>query len=90
MGTGTQCFIFVEICRKLILIDQPKGDIMSKVLETGLIIRKESNFDKIRKSIYQIFFKKEYLLEMEINNITKVNRPNPKDIVIPREIILKK
>lgn len=63
---------------------------MPKVLETGLIIRKESNFEKIRKSIYQIFFKKEYLLEMEINNITKVNRPNPKDIVIPKEMILKK
>ena len=63
---------------------------MSKVLETGLIIRKESNFDKIRKSIYQIFFRKEYLLEMEISNITKVNRPNPKDIVIPKEMILKK
>ncbi len=63
---------------------------MPKVLETGLIIRKESNFEKIRKSIYQIFFRKEYLLEMEINNITKVNRPNPKDIVIPKEMILKK
>ena len=63
---------------------------MSKVLETGLIIRKESNFEKIRKSLYQIFFRKEYLLEMEINNITKVNRPNPKDIVIPKEMLLKK
>lgn len=63
---------------------------MSKVLETGLIIRKESNFDKIRKSIYKIFFKKEYLLEMEINNITKVNRPNPNNIVIPKEIKIEK
>ena len=63
---------------------------MSRVLETGLIIRKESNFDKIRKSIYQIFFKKEYLLEMEINNITKVNRPNPNNIVIPKEIKIEK
>ena len=63
---------------------------MSKVLETGLIIRKESNFDKIRKSIYQIFFKKEYLLEMEINNITKVNRPDPNNIVIPKEIKIEK
>ena len=59
---------------------------MSKVLETGLIIKRESNFEKIRKSIYQIFFRKEYLLEMEINNITKINRPNPKEIIIPREI----
>lgn len=59
---------------------------MSKVLETGLIIKRESNFEKIRKSIYQIFFRKEYLLEMEINNIIKVNKPNQKNIVIPREI----
>ena len=63
---------------------------MSKVLETGLIIRKESNFEKIRKYIYQIFFRKEYLLEMEINNIIKVNKPNPKNIVIPREIKIEK
>lgn len=63
---------------------------MSKVLETGLIIRKESNFDKIRKSLYQIFFRKEYLLEMEINNITKVNRPDPNNIVIPKEIKIEK
>ena len=59
---------------------------MPKVLETGLIVRKESNFDKIRKSIYKIFFKKEYFLEMELDNITKINRPNPKNIVIPMEI----
>lgn len=63
---------------------------MSKVIETSLIIRKESNFEKIRKSIYQIFFKKEYFLEMELNNITKINRPNPKNIVIPKEIKIEK
>lgn len=63
---------------------------MSKVLETGLIIRKESNFEKIRKYLYQIFFKKEYLLEMELNNITKIHRPNPKNIVIPKEIKIEK
>ena len=59
---------------------------MSKVLETGLIIKRESNFEKIRKSIYQIFFRKECFFEMELNNITKINRPNPKEIVIPKEI----
>ena len=63
---------------------------MPKVLETGLIIKRESNFEKIRKSIYQIFFRKEYLLEMEINNIIKVNRPNPNNIVIPKEIKIEK
>lgn len=63
---------------------------MSKVLETGLIIRKESNFEKIRKSLYRIFFKKEYFLEMELNNITQIHRPNPKNIVIPKEIKIEK
>lgn len=63
---------------------------MSKVLETGLIIRKESNIEKIRRTLYRIFFKEEYFLEMEINNIIKVNKPNPKNIVIPREIKIEK
>ena len=57
---------------------------MSKVLETGLIIRKETNIEKLRKVLYKIFFKKEYFLEMEIENIIKINKPNPKNIVIPR------
>lgn len=63
---------------------------MSKVLETGLIIRKETNIEKLRKVLYKIFFKKEYFLEMEIENIIKINKPNPKNIVIPREIKFEK
>ncbi len=63
---------------------------MSKVLETGLIIRKESNIEKLRRTLYRIFFKEEYFLEMEINNIIKANKPNPKNIVIPREIKIEK
>ena len=59
---------------------------MSKILETSLIIKKETKFDKIRKTIYQIFFEQEYLLEMELKNITQIKRPNPKNIIIPREI----
>lgn len=59
---------------------------MSKILETSLVVRKETKFDKIRKIIYQIFFREEYLLDMELKNIIKINRPNPEKIVIPREI----
>lgn len=59
---------------------------MSKILETSLVVRKETKFDKIRKIIYQIFFQEEYLLDMELKNIIKINRPNPEKIVIPREI----
>lgn len=59
---------------------------MSKIIETSLIIKKETKFDKIRNTIYQIFFRQEYLLDMELKNITQIKRPNPKNIIIPREI----
>lgn len=59
---------------------------MSKMVETSLIIKQEKKFDKIRKIIYQIFFREEYLLDMEIQNLIKIHRPNPKDIIIPKEI----
>ena len=59
---------------------------MSKIIETSLIIKKETKFDKIRNTIYQIFFQQEYLLDMELKNIMLRKRPNPKNIIIPREI----
>lgn len=59
---------------------------MSKIVETGLILKQETKFDKIRKLIYQIFFKEEYRLDMEIEKLINIHRPNPKDIIIPREI----
>lgn len=59
---------------------------MSKIIETSLIIKKETKLDKIKNTIYQIFFKQEYLLDMELKNITQIKRPNPKNIIIPREI----
>ena len=59
---------------------------MSKILETSLIIKKETKFEKVRKTIYQIFFQQEYLLDMELKNIMQIKRPNPKNIIIPREI----
>ncbi len=59
---------------------------MSKIKETGLIIRKETKFDKIRQILIKIFFKEGYLLEMELENLLKMNRVNPRKIIIPREI----
>lgn len=59
---------------------------MSKILETSLVIKKETKFDKIRKTIYQRFFQEEYLLDMELKNIIQIRKPNPKNIIIPREI----
>ena len=58
------------------------------IKEKSLVIKKQTQFDKIREVIYQIIFNEEYLLEMELKNLLKINRPNPKKIVIPKEIKL--
>ena len=61
---------------------------MSKILETkSLVIKQETKFDKIIKAIYQIFFREEYLFEMELEELTKLHRPNPTKIIIPKEMI---
>ena len=59
---------------------------MSKVLETGLIIRKESKFDKIRKKRLMLFFKEEYLIMEQLDSLIKPKKINPQNIIIPKEI----
>ena len=59
---------------------------MSKVLETGLIIRKESKFDKIRKKLLMLFFKEEYLIMEQLDSLIKPKKINPQNIIIPKEI----
>ena len=51
---------------------------MSKVLETGLIIRKESKFDKIRKKLLMLFFKEEYLIMEQLDSLVKPKKLIPK------------
>lgn len=55
-------------------------------MQTGLIIRKETKFDKIRKLLNRIFFKEEYFLEMQLEELLKKRSVNTSKIVIPREI----
>lgn len=55
-------------------------------METGLIIRKETKFDKIRKILTRIFFKEEYFLEAELEGLLQKRSFNTSKIVIPREI----
>ena len=55
-------------------------------LETRLIIRKESKFDKIRKRLLMIFFKDEYFLMEQFNELIRPKRIKPKNIIIPKEI----
>ena len=53
-------------------------------LETGLIVVKETKFDKIRKYLISIFFKNEQKMIIEYEELMHINRP--KNIIIPKEI----
>ena len=59
---------------------------MPKVLETGLIVRKESKFDKTRKKLMMLFFKEEYLIMEQLEGLLTPKKINPTNIVIPKEI----
>ena len=55
-------------------------------METGLIVKKESKFDKIFKILNKIFFKEAYYLENQMDELFKTKPVNVSKIVIPREI----
>ena len=57
---------------------------MVKKIETGLIIVKETPFDKIRRKILNIIYGKDYKILQEFENLMKTNRP--KNIIIPKSI----
>ena len=59
---------------------------MSKIIEKSLIIKKETKFEKMRKQLYRIFFRREYWLDIEFEELLKINRPNINKIIIPKEI----
>ncbi len=55
-------------------------------MQTGLVVKKETKFDKIRKLLNRIFFKEEYYLEAELQSLLQKRSINTSKIVIPREI----
>ena len=55
-------------------------------METSLIVRKDSKIEKIRKLLTRIFFKKEYYLEKQLDELFKQKKINTSKIVIPQEI----
>lgn len=62
---------------------------MKKMIETGLIIRKETKFDKIRDALLNLFFHEEYEMMQKLEELLKVKRIDSSKIVIPKEIKLK-
>lgn len=59
-------------------------------METSLIVRKETKFEKIRKLLTRIFFKEEYYLEEQLEELFKLRPVNVSKIVIPVEKSIKK
>ncbi len=55
-------------------------------MQTGLIVKRETKFDKIRKLLSRIFFKEEYYLEAELQSLLQKRSINTSKIVIPKEI----
>ena len=53
-------------------------------IETRLILVKETKFDKIRKHLLKMFFKKDYEIINKFQELIEIKRP--KNIIIPKEI----
>ena len=52
--------------------------------KTGLILVKDTKFDKIRRKLLMFFWGKDYKIIEEFQSIIQVKRP--KNIIIPKEI----
>ena len=55
-----------------------------KKMETGLIVIKQTKFDKIRRGLLMFFYGKDYKIIEKYQQLLKVNRP--KNIIIPKGI----
>ena len=56
----------------------------NKKIETGLILVKETPFEKIRRRLMLLLYGRDYRTIYNYENLIKVNRP--KNIIIPKSI----
>ena len=59
---------------------------MSKIIETSLVIRKETIFDTIRRNLLKVFYKNEYDLIRRVDDLITPKRKKIDNIVIPKEM----
>lgn len=60
---------------------------MTNLIETSLVIRKETIYDKIRKSLFSLLNRKDYQMMQRLDILMKPKRPKAgSKIVIPKEI----
>ena len=58
---------------------------MSNLNEKGLVIRKETIYDKIRKNLFAFIYAKDYEMMQRLDELIMPKRPN-KEIIIPKKI----
>ena len=59
---------------------------MKKIVETSLVIKKETKFDKIRDALFSLFFFFFYEMMQRLDELLKVKRVETNKIVIPKEM----
>ena len=59
---------------------------MKRIIETSLVIKKETKFDKIRDALFNLFFHEEYEMMQRLDKLLRVKRVETNKIVIPKEI----
>ncbi len=60
---------------------------MSNLRETSLVIKKETIYDKIRKSLFMLVYGKDYQMMKRLDDLIKSNRlQSSSEIIIPKEI----
>ena len=57
-----------------------------KKMETGLIVIKQTKFDKIRRRIMMFFYGKDYKIIEQYQQLLSVRVVKPKNIIIPKEM----
>lgn len=58
--------------------------ILARKKETGLILIKDTKFDKIRRKILMLFWGKDYEILQNFESMFQINRP--KNVIIPKII----
>lgn len=60
---------------------------MSNLMETSLVIKKETIYDKIKKSLFVLIYRKDYQMMRRLDELIKPKRPHSSSkIIIPKEI----
>lgn len=60
---------------------------MGNLVETSLIIKKETIFDKIRKNLFLFIYQKDYQTIQKLEQLMKPKRPKSNSqIIIPKEM----